>query len=64
MSQSTLESIHVQNTSAKKIDTAITESVEQTERMITLCDTLNKDMNRIYDLSDKMYVLIIINNIL
>eukprot|EP00833_Pecoramyces_ruminatium_P006187 jgi/Orpsp1_1/1180219/evm.model.c7180000072542.1 len=54
ISQSTLESIHVQNKSAKKIDKEVMESVEQTERMINLCETLNKDMNKIYDLSDKM----------
>ncbi|ORX58446.1 hypothetical protein BCR36DRAFT_408955 [Piromyces finnis] len=54
MSQSTLESIHVQNTIASKIDNDICKSVEQTERMITLCDTLNKDMNKIYALSDKV----------
>ncbi|ORX76105.1 hypothetical protein BCR32DRAFT_296461 [Anaeromyces robustus] len=54
MSQSTLESIHVQNTSAKKIDNLVTESIEQTEQMMNLCDTLNKDMDKIYELSDKI----------
>ncbi|KAG4096208.1 hypothetical protein H8356DRAFT_1682226 [Neocallimastix lanati (nom. inval.)] len=54
MSQSTLESIHVQDTTAKKIDKEIMESVEQTERMINLCETLNKDMDKIYDLSEKI----------
>jgi len=54
MSQSTLESIHVQHATAEKIDNAIDKSVEQTEHMISLCDTLNKDMEKIYEFSDKM----------
>jgi len=54
MGQSTLESIHVQHATAEKIENAINESVEQTERMMNLCDTLNKDLDRINELSAKM----------